>query len=149
MGSNRYEREIEEILRNTHVDDARPSVSERIRALNRRQSQRTRQPVRLGSEVGLLSGILLAFGAATLEWIAQPNSHDVLVATICGALATAGFVIIVVTLVLGWQRAVRGVTPTWRGQQLGGGRGPGPRPFASARTRWNLFKLRLRYRRDR
>src|SRR5271166_4883465 len=97
--SSRYEREIEEILRNTHVDEGRPTVSDRIRALNRRPSpRRPRLRFEPGSELWLVIGLALAFLAATLRWILQYNAGQT-VEYIIGGLASLSFVIIVVTLV--------------------------------------------------
>lgn len=143
--SNRYEREIEEILRNTHVDDDRPSVKDRIRALNRRPARRTRLGISFGAEFWFIVGLVLAFAAATARWIVQtPND---LMNLIIGAVATAGFVVIAGTIINGWITAGRRPLSNWRGQSTEGGRGPGPRPFVKVRKWWNLLQLRRRYHR--
>jgi hypothetical protein len=141
--SSRYEREIEEILRKT--GDARPSVSDRIRAFNQRPPTRLRRSqFRLNNEIGLLIGIILAFLAATLKWIVQTNSGVLGLAA--SILAIAAFAVIVFTLGSAWIRP-RGPQTAWRGQPLDINEG-GPRrsPFANLRVRLNLLRMRMSYR---
>lgn len=142
--SSKYEREIEEILRK--FGDPQPTVTDRIRAMNQRPTRIRRSPtITINHETGLVLGVIVAFLAATLRWIlSDPTATQDLV---IGILAIAAAVIIVVSLALAW---IQGNTPrtAWRGQPLGqGGRGPSRTPFSLIRTRVNLIKLRLGYRR--
>lgn len=142
--SSKYEREIEEILRK--FGDPQPTVTDRIRAINQRPARIRRSPtISFNHETGLVLGVILAFAAATLRWIlSDPTSIQDL---IIGIIAVAAAVVIVVALALAW---INGNTPrtAWRGQPLNqGGRGPSRTPFSLIRTRVNLFKLRLGYRR--
>jgi len=142
--SSRYEREIEEILRKT--DESRPSVGERIRAMNQRPPTKQRSPrITVTTETILFAGMLLAFIAATLRWIVQDG--NTVTNLITGVLALAAFALIAITLILTW---TRGNSPqvVWRGQNLNGSPQGGQRrnPFSSLLIRVNLLKLRLNYR---
>ena len=148
--SSKYEREIEEILRNTHMDDGRPSVKDRLRAMNRRPPRRAATALRVGPELWLGLGLVLAFVAATIRWIIQvTDPTKPWEEWLIGGLATLGFLLIAFTIIGGWIAARRGSSQSWRGSPLTGGRGPGPRPFADPRTLWRLLKLRLRHRQGR
>lgn len=148
--SSKYEREIEEILRN--IETARPSVGDRIRSINRRPA--TRPPAvrpSFGTEARFVTGIALIFAAATVRWITQAPAP--LLDVGIGVATLAGFALIAGTVIAAWMNGGAG-RPGWRGNPLNaprGGQGPAPTrgPFASLATRWNLLKLRLRYRRDR
>jgi hypothetical protein len=143
--SNKYEREIEEILRK--YDDGRPTVSERIRAMNQRpQGSRRMWSFSFSTDTLMALGILVALVAAAMRWlIASPN--NTLELTI-GLLAVAGFALIAGSLLYAWIRHNRHPVPMWRGQPLNqGGGGPRRTPFSNVRTRWNLLKLRTMYRR--
>jgi hypothetical protein len=143
--SNRYEREIEEILRK--YDDGRPTVSERIRALNQRpQGARRGRSFNVSTESLMALGIALALVAATMRWlIAAPTA---VVELSIGLLAIASFALIAGSLLYAWIRHNRTPIPMWRGQPLNqGGGAPRRTPFSSFRTRLNLLKLRTVYRR--
>src|SRR5262249_54400871 len=125
---NKYEREIEEILRNMDRTETRPSFGERIRAFNRPR-RRARTPWGSTSltwtEILFLMGVLFALAAAGLTFYAGGQVSfltDWL--TVNGLLVTFAFVSIVVGLVLGWRDRFRGLTPslplnrTWRGASV-------------------------------
>jgi hypothetical protein len=141
---SKYEREIEEILRK--LDDGRPpTMSERARPqANRKPTPiRPRTQMSLRPEVGILAGILIAFAAQTVRWIAQPAPNTMMDMGI-GAAALLGFAIIVLTLVLHWTGGNRGAATGWRGAPLdrqGGG------PMNGLKSRWNLLRMRTSYRR--
>lgn len=141
--SNRYEREIEEILRKMDDGGRPPTMSERVRAMNNRRPTpiRRAQPA-LRPEFGLLAGAIIAFGAQTARWILQtPNpTQDMII----GIVTLVGFALFVLTLVWGWFGGNRTARAGWRGAPLGGQqRGP----FASLRTRVNLWRMKFGYRR--
>jgi hypothetical protein len=140
--SNKYEREIEEILRKMDDGGRPPTMSERVRAMNRRPTPIRRARPMLRPEVGLLAGVIIAFAAQTARWILQtPNP---LQDTIIGIATLVGFAIFLATLIWGWFGGNSTARPGWRGAPLGGQqRGP----FASLRTRMNLWRMKFGYRR--
>ncbi len=142
---DRLEREIDEILSKM---ESRPSVGERIRAMNQRPPRRPRSFGQLrGGEPGLVLGFVLAAVAATLKWIVQ--SPTGIMDWAIGGLAVASFVIIAVSLIWQWRPGTSRMRVVWRGQDLGDSGGGETRrsPFASLLTRWQLIKLRMSYRR--
>jgi hypothetical protein len=120
---NKYEREIEEILRNMDRTEPKPGLGNRIRAFNR---PRPRRPRRLGTfgltacEVFLLSGILVILFAAGLRYFFgtnQPTFGFLAEDALTGFIALLGFVLFVVGLVIGWRSGFSGggITSTnWR-----------------------------------
>ena len=145
--SNKYEREIEEILRK--IDDGRPpSVTERLKALNQRPTpiRPRRNGPTIRTETWLVAGFVIAFLAKIARWILQPTGG--LADTVIGIVVLVGFAMIVLTLILSWVNGNRAPSAGWRGTNLGqGGRGPNRGPFSNLRARWNLFRLRMGYRR--
>ena len=143
--SSKYEREIEEILRK--IDDRQPTVSDRIRAINQRPTRLRRTPsIRISYETGLVVGVLLTIVAATMRWILQfPTTNQ---EWIIGGMALASAILIIVSLILAWIGGNSAPNAAWRGQSLDqGGRGPRRTPFSYLRTRMNLIKLKMGYRR--
>jgi hypothetical protein len=135
---NRYEREIEEILRK--AEESHPNSSDRIRAFRQRPPLRPQRSLQLkwSTEVGLVTGISLAFIAATIKWVATSS-------IIAPTLGIISFFIIVVTLVLAWIRPSVPQT-SWRGRTLTDRGGTRRNPFSSLLIRINLIKLRMNYR---
>jgi Flp pilus assembly protein TadB len=146
---NRYEREIEEILRNLEQPEAKvkPGAGQKFgERFNRKQSSRvrTRQPrlsVILSSSERLL---LVAIGAALISggYAYLTRSQDII--SLIFALISVICLIVLLSMQFrtGGPRRSRSVryenitiTPLRRD------------PLSTLRTRWNLFKLRLRYRR--
>jgi hypothetical protein len=141
--SSKYQREIEEILRK--FDDRQPTVSDRIRSMNRRPARiRRRLSLRFSQEMGLITGVILAFAAATMRWITQtPTTVE---DGVIGVLALASAAIIIFTLFVAWIGGTSSAAPMWRGQSLDqGGRGPRRTPFNQLRTRLQLIRLRMDY----
>jgi hypothetical protein len=149
---NRYEREIEEILRNMEQTEPKPSFRERLN-MRRRSRQRgpemirprpARPAFRLNlstSEwcfaVGLLLG-LIAAGWAYVDGVGN---------LLTGFLAVLGFVCLVMGIVIPWRESTRPYyRPTWRGEPTTRKRSL-PRPLRALVTRWKIMRLRLRYRR--
>jgi hypothetical protein len=142
--SSRYEREIEEILRKSDI--GRPSVGDRIRAMNQRPpSPRRNFSLTLRSETWLMLGILLAFGGATVHWYFQTTND--LSSWIAAGLALAGLVLIIATLVASWMQQTRGPQMSFRGRTVDRG-GPRRSPYSNFLIRLNLIKMRLDYRRE-
>ncbi len=139
---NRYEREIEEILRNMERTEPRQGFGNRIRAFNRTRG-RSRSGMRLSlnrMEVLVLIGIALALAGTGVAYYQQA---PVLVS---GVLALLGFAFVVIGLVLAWSMRFRGpsVSPGWRGNVVD----MRPRrrnPFSIIATRFRILRLKLRY----
>ncbi len=157
---NKYEREIEEILRNMDHTETKTSIGNRIRSFNRpRPRARRSWPAPLNrTEILLLLGILLALAGAGLAYYFQSVYIPGTGFSLSGIVALAGFACIVVALVLAWRDRFRGLKPTipanrtWRGAsdesnivEMTARRGP----FSGITTRVRLFRLKMRYRRTR
>jgi hypothetical protein len=149
---NRYQREIEEILRNMERTDPKQGLGDRIRAFNRPSPRprprllRTRFAWRLGtSETLLVVGVALALaGAATVYYF---SSH-VLVSGLLGAAALG---CLLVGLIVGWAArfSSRGAAG-WRGRSLDARPGrPARMPFRGIVTQFRILQLKWRYRRFR
>ena len=142
---NRYEREIEEILRKLEQPEGKSGSEQKFgKHLNRKVNphMRTSQP-RLTLTVSPSERLLLiAIGAALISggYAYLMRRQDII--SLIFALVS---VICLIALIYSQfrtrtaPRAVRyqniTITPLRRG------------PFSTLRTRWNLFKLRIRYRR--
>ena len=149
---NKYEREIEEILRNMDLDDHGQSLGDRIRAFNR-PTTRTRTPgpriqLRLNtSESLLLVGVLLALVGAGMNYYFGFTSAGLL-ANIAGIIGVCGMACILFGLIIGWlDRFGSHVQPTWRGET------DRPRrefaPFRPIATQFRIWRLKFRYWRSR
>jgi hypothetical protein len=141
---SRYEREIEEILRNMDRAEPRQGLGDRIRAFNRPRRSRGPRTLLNMTEVLLAIGIALALAAAGLVYYNQ------LPTTISGVLGLAAFACIVLGLAVAWVDRFRRprVTQTWRGTVVD----MTPRrrnPFTFVATRLRILGLKLRYRRHR
>jgi hypothetical protein len=111
---NKYEREIEEILRNMDRPDPKPGLGNRIRAFNR---PRPRRPRSLGvfgltaCEVCLLSGIILILCGAGLRYFYgtnQPTFGFLADDALSGWVALLGFALFVMGLIIGWRTGFSG-----------------------------------------
>lgn len=174
---NRYQREIEEILRNMDSTDTRTGVGDRVRTFNRpRRRARSGWSLNLNlsrTEAFILSGIVLILIAAGITYyFASPtNSGQFYLVgdwlSINGILALAGFLSIVVGLALDWRDRFRGITPrpnptrSWRSPTvIDDSRdsrdskdvvdiGSRRGPLTGVSTRVRLLRLKLRYLRTR
>ncbi len=152
---NKYQREIEEILRNMEVDDQPQNLGDRMRAFNR-PATRTRAPrtrMRLqmnSSETLLVVGAVLALIGAGLSYYFGLAVIG-LNAIITGLFGTAGLICIIFGLGVGWRdRFGHRPAPGWRGQpdtpsdqprRLFG-------PFRAIATQFRIMRLKWRYRRS-
>ncbi len=145
--SNKYEREIEEILRNMDRTDHGQSLGERIRAFNR-PSPRLRlvgphMRLRLSaSETLLVAGVVLALlGAGLSFYLGGPTSG-------AGAIGAVALVCFIAGLAIGWrERFGSHGAPMWRGQRVDTPRRF--RPFAPIVTQFRIIRLKWRYWRSR
>lgn len=143
---NRYEREIEEILRNLDRTEPRQGLSERIRSFNRPRAPKRREirtPLSRGELTTLLGIVLILLGAG----ITFTSNHTSLLS---GAIGLAGVVVLVLVLVQSWTGIISGArrTAVWRDNVVDM-RPPRRNPFAAIATRFRIFRLKLRYRRRR
>jgi hypothetical protein len=144
--SNKYEREIEEILRNLEKTEPKASIGQKISGRLRRKSEqrmytrkRTMPSFNFSTSEWLL---IIAWGAALLAggWAFAHEGADMFT----GIVALVGAACLAIMLILPFvsrsSYATRpgpygNVTPLRRN------------PLSSLATRWNLFLLKLRYRR--
>jgi hypothetical protein len=144
---NRYEREIEEILRNLEQPESksRPRSGQKFgERLNRRPGSHKPQPpltLTLSSSERLL---LIAIGAALISggYAYLMKSPDII--SLLFALVS-----VVCLVMLIWSQFRTGVPRRPRSVQYGNVTITPLRsgPLSGWRTRWNLFLLRIRYRR--
>ena len=141
---NRYEREIEEILRN--LEQTKPRSSRGAKSgerPNKRAGVHMRQPrfsVRLSlSEQLLLTAIIAALIAGAYEYVTQQRDLFtfilVLIAIVSLILVGSSQFIFQPRRPKSFQYGNVTITPLRRS------------PLIMLRTQWNLFKLRMRYRR--
>ena len=152
---NKYEREIEEILRNMDRPDQGQTLGDRIRAFNRpAQRTRLRGPQmrwRLDSSEGLmLVGLVLALvGAGIAYYFASPlHSAPTPPEVLGGLIGIVAFLCLLMGLAIGWQeRFGHNSRPMWRGQTV---ERPRPlRPFGGLGTQIRIMRLKWRYWRSR
>ncbi|HLJ82142.1 MAG TPA: hypothetical protein VKT52_11685 [Ktedonobacterales bacterium] len=143
---NRYEREIEEILRNMDRTEPRQGISDRIRAFNR-----PRQPKPRGIktplsriEIFILLGILLILIGAGIAFTTGQQS------VLSGGVALGGFVLLVLGLAQSWFPRLFGArgAPVWRDNVVDM-RPPSRNPFSIIATQFRILRLKLRYKRHR
>ncbi len=143
---NRYEREIEEILRNLEQTEPKPGLGQKFGEQFRRRPSprmRTQQPRPLSrsfstSEQFLFGGIAAALVAGGYSYLAGANILTLVLAII----SLICLIMVACSQVLFQPRHAQPshygnitITPLRRG------------PFNMIKTRWNLFKLKMRYRR--
>jgi hypothetical protein len=168
---NRYEREIEEILRNMDRPEPKQGLGSRIRAFDRPRPRRPRRVWEIGlsaCEVFLLSGILLILLGAGIKYFYGDNQPGFLgTDALSGLVGLLGFALFVVGLIIGWRRGfTRGFnsgrvsTPSWRGSDTQSNvSGDGKvvplqtrrnrNPFTALMTQLRILRLKLRYQRIR
>lgn len=149
---NRYEREIEEILRNMERTEPKPSFRERM---NMRRQARTKHPedrrprparpsVNLNlttSEWCFAAGILLGLIAGGIAFVSGAN-------IVTGFLAVLAFLCIIMGIVTPWRESRRSYySPSWRNEPIPIRQRSLPQPFRFLVTQWRIFRLKIRYRR--
>ncbi|HLH61816.1 MAG TPA: hypothetical protein VKV20_09035 [Ktedonobacteraceae bacterium] len=144
--SNKYEREIEEILRNLEKTEPKPGIGQKISGRLRRKSEfrsRTRRRSMPSFNFSASEWLLIiAWFAALLAggWAFAQGEADLFT----GIVAVIGAACLAIILILPFVSRSSYATR------------PGPysnvtsirrNPLSSLATRWNLFLLKLRYRR--
>jgi hypothetical protein len=145
---NKYEREIEEILRNMERTEPKPGLGQKLGGRIRRKSD-SRSNVRKRSDLSLHFGVsewclAIAVCASLFAggWAYAQGSADIFT----GVIAVIGAVCLAIVLILPFMSRSR-----YPGQSGGSEKVTPirPNPLNSISTRWNLFMLKLRYRRKR
>ena len=145
---NKYEREIEEILRNMERTEPKPGLGQKLGGRIRRKSD-SRSNVRKRADLSLHFGVsewclAIAVCASLFAggWAFAHGSADIFT----GVIAVIGAACLAIVLILPFMSRSR--YPA----QSGGSEKVTPirrNPLNSISTRWNLFMLKLRYRRKR
>ena len=153
--SSKYQREIEEILRNMDLPEEGQRLGDRIRAFNR-PSARPRAPRPRpqlhfsGSGALLVIGIAIAMLAAGLVFYFGRAATSGFYANLAGVLGLLALGCILLGLIAGWAARFGGHSPpTWRGQAETAPEGGGFAPFRPIATRWRMLRLKWRYWRNR
>jgi hypothetical protein len=166
---NKYQREIEEILRNLEGPEPKPGLGNRIRAFNRPRPRRPRRVWEVGvslSEMLLLAGIAVILLGAGLTYFFGLHLPAFLGDVPLAAwTSVAGFALFVVGLVIGWRRGFnssRAGIPSWRGNNLTNSNGSNSggdskvvhlharhsrNPLSALVTQIRILRLKARYRR--
>ncbi len=143
---NKYEREIEEILRNMERTEPKPGLGKKLSGRMRRKSDSPTN-VRKRSFPSLHFGVsewclVIAWSAALFAggWAFAHQSADIFT----GVIAVIGAACLAIVVILPFITRSRYLT-----QSKGYGNVTPMRrnPLNSISTRWNLFQLKLRYRR--
>lgn len=154
---NKYEREIEEILRNMEqTEPPRQGLNDRIRAFNRPRprSPRSWRASINASEALFLLCIALTLAAASLTFYADQVVIATLpvigVVSINGILAVGAFVALIAALMRGWRERFHlgSRTPSWRGNVVNM-HSPRRDFLGTIGTQFRIFRLKFRYRRTR
>jgi hypothetical protein len=165
---NKYEREIEEILRNLDRPEPKPGLGNRIRAFNRPRPRRPRRVWEVGvnlSEMLLLAGIAVILLGAGLTYFFGPHLPTFLGDTPLAAwIAIIGVALFVIGLAIGWRRGFnsgRAGTSSRRGNNLTNSNGNsvgdskvvhlrarrGRNPLNALVTQIRILRLKMRYQR--
>jgi len=146
---HKYEREIEEILRNMDQSEPRRGSGERIRSMPRPASTPDRARGRPTTRIHLTSvellmvlGIFLALVAAGIAYTAKPS-------LVTGAIGVVAFGVFAFACVAGWMALSQGARGprTWRGTPTE----PSPISmrqrgfFSEVATQMRILRLKWRY----
>ena len=145
---NKYEREIEEILRNMERTEPKPGLGQKLGGRIRRKSD-SRSNVRKRADLSLHFGVsewclVIAVCASLFAggWAFAHGSPDIFT----GVIAVIGAACLAIVIILPFMSRSR-----YPAQSGASGKVTPIRlnPLNSISTRWNLFMLKLRYRRKR
>ncbi len=143
--SNRYEREIEEILRNLEQTEPKPGLGQKLSGRFRRKSEyrtHTRKPGLPSIRLSLAEWFLVIAVVAAL--ISGGYAYALGEATVVtGIVALVGTLCLVLVVLSPFFRSSRSTQSTRYGNVAPLRRNP----LNSIKTRWSLLLLKLRYRR--
>jgi len=141
--SNKYEREIEEILRNLERTEPKPGLRQRFGGRLRRRSDSRMHMPKPSFNLGVTEWcFIIAWGAALFAggWAFAHGAADL----VTGALALIGVACLAIMVILSFMSHTRYPRQSPRYGNVTTLR---RNPLSSLTTRWNLFLLKLRYRR--
>jgi hypothetical protein len=166
---NKYQREIEEILRNLEGPEPKQGLGNRIRAFNRPRPRRPRRVWEVGvslSEMLLFAGIAVILLGAGLTYFFGLHLPTFLGDTPVAAwISIIGVALFVVGLVIGWRRGFnsgRAGTSSWRGNNFTNSNGSNSvsdskvvhlharrsrNPLNALVTQIRILRLKMRYHR--
>lgn len=139
---NRYEREIEEILRNMDQAEPRQRLGDRIRAFNRRPPRSRSPRMRVArTEVFFILGIMLALAGAAVAFYQNQAG------TVSGILSAGAFVVLLVGLILDYRNRFRGYRPSspWQANVIDITPRKSRNPFSAIATQTRILRLKWRY----
>ena len=143
---NKYEREIEEILRNLERTEPKAGLGQKFGGRLRRKTD-ARMNVRRRSFPSFNFGVaewclVIAWGAALFAggWAFAQGNADI----VTGIVALIGAACLAIMIILSFASRTRYPRQTARSGNV---RSIRRNPLSSLATRWNLFLLKLRYRR--
>jgi len=142
---NKYEREIEEILRNLERTEPKPGLGQRLGGRLRRRSDSRMHMPKPSFNLGVTEWcFIIAWGAALFAggWAFAHGSEGADLVT--GAIAVIGVACLAIMVILSFMSHTRYPTQSSRYGNVTSLR---RNPLSSLTTRWNLFLLKLRYRR--
>jgi hypothetical protein len=140
---NKYEREIEEILRNLERTEPKPGLGQRLGGRLRRRSDSRMHMPKPSFNLGVTEWcFIIAWGAALFAggWAFAHDKADL----VTGAIAVIGVACLAIMVILSFMSHTRYPTQSSR---YGNVTSLPRNPLSSLTTRWNLFLLKLRYRR--
>ncbi len=141
--SNKYEREIEEILRNLERTEPKPGLGQRIGGRLRRRSDSRMHMPKPSFNLGVTEWCFIIAWAAALfagGWAFAHANADL----VTGVIAVVGAACLAIMVILSFMSHTRYPRQSSR---YGNVRSLRRNPLSSLTTRWNLFLLKLRYRR--
>jgi hypothetical protein len=141
---HKYEREIEEILKNMQRNEPESPTGGRSRGFPRSASGSGLRFGLSASELLFLLGIAFALAGACVMWFDGAQGGNL----ISGILGLVGFILFIAGLIVAFQASRRPPPPAWRGnvvEMKTHRRGP----LDEIATQLRLLRLRLRYRRGR
>ncbi len=146
---NRYEREIEEILRNLETSEPKPGLGQKFGERLRRKPEYRVKPRRRGFPSLNFGGsewlIIIAVIAALISGgYAYANDGPTIITGIFAIVGAVCLVLLVLSPLIFRSRRSRYAT---RSTPIGNVTPLRRNPLNSLVTRWNLFLLKMRYRR--
>jgi len=148
---NRYEREIEEILRNLETTEPKPRLGQRFgKRLRRKPDYRVKPPRRSFPSLNFRAPEWFLIIAAIAALISGGYAYAVGPNIVTGVFAIVGIVCLVLTVVSAFisrSRQSRSSRYSASSSRYGKVTPLRRNPLSSIATRWNLFLLKIRYRR--
>jgi len=145
---NRYEREIEEILRNLESTEPKQSIGQKFgERLRRKPNYRVKPPRRTAPSLkfGVAEWLIVTAVIAALIAGGYAYAHDGQATLVTGILAIIGAICL---LLLALSQFIFRSPRSSQASRYSNVRPLRRNPLNSLKTRWHLFLLKLRYRRQ-